>query len=163
MKSKSYCRRTFLRAAGLGAGFLPLLDAEWAPAQAASGYPTRLITITWTNGIVPNQFYPAVGPHTGALPQILSPLEAYKSKILAFRQANSQKGAFDMKVMIDQDQQYNGHQAYPAVLTGTWGNGTSSNGPSIDSLIADQLSSQGVVSPLLNLCLLYTSPSPRDS
>jgi hypothetical protein len=151
MKKNRHCRRTFLQGLGLGAGFLPLLSSE-APAQStATGFPKRLIVITWTNGIVPAQFYPAAGPLTAALPNILAPLEPYKSKVLAMRMANSAKSPIDMQVMIDANQTYNGHQSYPALLTGTWRSGTASDGPSIDQLIANHLQTQGVAQPLLNL------------
>src|SRR5688572_20964556 len=53
--------------------------------------------------------------------------------------------------MLDADQTYNGHQSYPALLTGTWRDAMNSNGASIDVLIAEHLTSLGVVSPLLNL------------
>lgn len=152
MKSPRHRRRTFLQGLGLGAGFLPLLDAEIAPAQSA-GFPKRLITITWTNGVVPGQFYPSAGP-IGTLPPLLAPLEAHKSKILALRQANAAKSPINIQVMMDKDEEYSGHGAYPALLTGTW-TGTisrpSSEGASIDQLIANDLVSKGVASPLLNL------------
>jgi hypothetical protein len=152
VKNSRFRRRTFLQSLGLGAGFLPLLDAEVAPAQSA-GFPTRLITITWTNGVVPARFYPAVGP-IGTLPPLLAPLEAHKSKILALRQANAAKSPIDVTVMKDKGEEYSGHGAYPALLTGTWTGTISkplSEGPSIDQLIADDLVSKGVAAPLLNL------------
>src|SRR5688500_18969329 len=119
MKNPRFCRRTLLRSLGIGAGFLPLLNAERAPAQSANGYPTRLITITWTNGVVPSAFYPPAGPITAALPALLSPLEAYKDKILALRATDRERSPIDLQVMIDVDQTFNGHQSYPALLTGT--------------------------------------------
>jgi hypothetical protein len=151
MKNPRFCRRTLLQSLGIGAGFLPLLHAERAPAQSANGYPTRLITITWTNGIVPSGFYPPAGPINAPLPELLSPLEAHKDKILALRSSDRQKSPIDLQVMLDANETYNGHQSYPALLTGTWRNGTTANGASIDVMIAEHLSSLGVVAPLLNL------------
>jgi hypothetical protein len=152
VKTPRHRRRTFLQGLGLGAGFLPLLDPEMAPAQTA-GFPKRLITITWTNGVIPGQFYPSPGP-IATLPPLLAPLEAHKSKILALRQANAAKSPIDIQVMIDKNEAFSGHGAYPALLTGTW-TGTisspSSEGASIDQLIANDLVSKGVASPLLNL------------
>jgi hypothetical protein len=152
VKSPRYRRRTFLQGLGLGAGFLPLLDPHEAPAQTA-GFPTRLITITWTNGVIPNQFYPAAGA-LGTLPPLLAPLEPHKSKVLALRQTNAANSPIDLKVMIDKNETYTGHGAYPALLTGTW-TGTiempSAEAPSIDQLIANDLVTKGVASPLLNL------------
>jgi hypothetical protein len=147
-----YRRRTFLRGLGLGAGFLPLLAPEEAPAQSAD-FPTRLITITWTNGVIPEQYHPAPGP-IGTLPPLLAPLEPHKSKILAIRQANAAKSPIDVKVMLDKNEAFSGHGAYPALLTGTWTGDISaplSEGPSIDQLFANDLMSKGVTSPLLNL------------
>ena len=151
MKNARFSRRAFLSAAGLGVGFLPLLESDLAFGQAAA-YPKRLITVTWTNGIVPSSFYPAAGALTGTLPALLSPLEAYKSKMLMFRLASRTTSPFDVKVMVDANQEYNGHQSYPALLTGTWKSGTASNGPSIDTLIAQDLMTKGAhKSPQLNL------------
>lgn len=151
MKNARFSRRNFLSAAGLGVGFLPLLESDLAFGQAAA-YPKRLITVTWTNGIVPSSFYPAAGALTGALPALLSPLEAYKSKMLMFRLASRTASPFDVKVMVDANQEYNGHQSYPALLTGTWKSGTASNGPSVDTLIAQDLMTKGAhKSPQLNL------------
>jgi len=146
-----FSRRSLLKALGVGAGYLPLLSAERALAAGADGFPTRLITITWTNGTVPDQFFPAAGPFTSALPAILSPLEPYKSKVLAFRQANAAKSPIDLNVMVDAGQRYGGHSAYPAILSGTWKSAGSSTDASIDHLIATQLSTEGVRSPSLNL------------
>jgi hypothetical protein len=152
VKSTRHRRRTFLQGLGLGAGFLPLLDPELAPAQTA-GLPKRLITITWTNGVVPNEYYPSAGP-IGTLPALLAPLEAHKSKILAIRQANAAKSPIDLTVMIDKNEAFSGHGAYPALLTGTWAGTISAptaESPSIDQLIANDLVSKGFASPLLNL------------
>lgn len=150
MKNDRYCRRAFLRGLGLGAGFLPLLNSESAPAASMNGLPKRLITVTWTNGIVPDQFYTPEGPLTAALPAILSPLEPFKSKMLMLRSRNG-RSPIDLKVMIDAGETYGGHSAYPALLTGTWRDAMAANGPSIDTLISDHLSSLGVIAPQLNL------------
>jgi len=152
VRSSRFRRRTFLQGLGLGAGFLPLLDPQVAPA-APAGFPKRLITITWTNGTIPAQFYPAAGP-LNTLSPLLAPLEPFKSKVLAMRQSNSAKSPIDVKVMLDKDQDYGGHWAYPALLTGTFtGNSSkpSSEAASIDQLIANDLMAKGVAAPLLNL------------
>jgi hypothetical protein len=151
MNNSRFSRRTLLQAAGLGVGFLPLLEADFASGQNAA-FPKRLITVTWTNGIVPGSFYPPAGPLTGALPALLAPLEAYKSKILMCRHGTKSASPFDIKVMVDAGQEFNGHQSYPALLTGTWKDGLVANGPSIDTLIAAELISKGAhKSPQLNL------------
>ena len=68
-----YSRRAILKRLGIGAGFLPLLSTERARAAAPSGYPTRFIAITWTDGICPPNFYPtgAAGALPATLPSIL--------------------------------------------------------------------------------------------
>ncbi|HYO93851.1 MAG TPA: DUF1552 domain-containing protein [Polyangiaceae bacterium] len=151
MNSDRFSRRSMLKALGLGAGFLPLLHSERSLAATADGFPTRFIAITWGNGTVADSYFPAAGPLTGPLPAILSPLEAYKSKMLTFRAANAARSPIDLNVMVDAGQRYGGHSAYPAVLTGTWKSASASGGASIDQLIATQLTTEGVRTPLLNL------------
>jgi len=135
--SRSISRRTVLKTLGLGAGFLPLLQAERVPAASAT-FPKRLITITWTDGVVPPDFYVSgsAGPLPATLPSILQPLQQWSSKILALRAANGQTSPIDLTCMIDANNTYGGHSAYPSVLTG-WNAG---GGPSIDQIIADDLS-----------------------
>jgi Protein of unknown function (DUF1552) len=151
MNHLRFSRRNVLKTLGLGAGFLPLLEAERAIAATPSGFPVRFISITWTNGTVPANFYPPVGPFSAPLPPILSPLEPYKSKVLAFKSANAQSSPIDLKVMIDAGQTYGGHSGYATLLTGYWNKQNNSGGPSIDQLIGNQLSQGGFAAPLLNL------------
>jgi len=135
--SRSLSRRSVLKTLGLGAGFLPLLQAERVPA-ATPTFPKRLVTITWTDGVVPPDFYVkgSAGPLPSTLPSILQPLQQWSSKILALRAANGQTSPIDLTCMMDANNTYGGHSAYPAVLTG-WNAG---GGPSIDQIIADDLS-----------------------
>lgn len=155
--NRSYSRRAILKTLGLSAGFLPLLQAEQAPAATASGFPKRLVTITWTDGIVPNDFYPAgaAGPLTAPLPAILQPLQEWSSKINILRMASGQKSPVDLTCMLDNNGTYGGHSAYPAVLTGFNAGG----GPSLDQIIADDLSkTANLSSAQLNLgCRPYNS------
>src|SRR4029077_14919903 len=74
--SAKYSRRAILKRLGIGAGCLPLLSTEQARGAAPSGFPTRFIGITWTDGICPPNFYPtgAAGPLPATLPSILTPL-----------------------------------------------------------------------------------------
>ena len=147
-RNDRYSRRALLKGLGLGMGMLPLLNADKRTAQAA-GVAKRFIAITWTGGVVPGAFYPAPGPLTGTLPPILQPLDPWKSKILAMRGTGTgvRAGGIDCKVMIDAGQIYLGARSYPSLLTGSVGGAT----PSIDTLIADRLKSQGFASPQLNL------------
>jgi uncharacterized protein DUF1552 len=159
-----YSRRAILKRLGIGAGFLPLLSTERARAAAPSGYPKRLIAITWTDGICPPSFYPTTaGPLPATLPSILQPLATWSSKLLLLRHATKAQSPIDLNVMIDVGSRYGGHFTYPAILTG----GVSSpNGsaevptitatfPSIDSIFADSL---GISNAQLNVgCRPYKS------
>ena len=147
MNADRYSRRALLKALGVGAGMLPLLHSERAVAATASGFPNRFIAVTWTNGIVSKDFYPVAGDLTAALPPVLSPLEAWKSKVLALRLTSGAKSPIQAKVMLDAGQQYGGHSAYPSLLTGTY----KAASPSIDQLIATSITPPGGASPLLNL------------
>ncbi|MGD0674539.1 MAG: DUF1552 domain-containing protein [Polyangiaceae bacterium] len=156
---EKYSRRALLKAIGGGAALLPLLNNEafgadggsTAGMSASTGFPKRLITVTWTNGIYGcSKWSNTSQALTSAnLPAIMSPLAPYVSKMILPRGVNLQ-AVFDKN-------QYGGHFGYPCILTGTQ-LGTS---PSIDSLISTQLTTQGVVKPQLNIGALpegsYTS------
>jgi len=161
-----YSRRAILKRLGIGAGFLPLLSTERARAAAPSGYPTRFIAITWTDGICPPNFYPTGGALPATLPSILSPLQNWSSKLLVFRHATKAQSPFDINVMIDVGSKYGGHFTYPALLTGgvSSPNGTAevptitATYPSIDQIYADNLLTQGVSNTQLNVgCRPYKS------
>ena len=151
-----YSRRAFLKALGLGMGILPLLDSERVVA-GPSGVAKRFISITWTNGIVPQNFYPPAGPLTAALPAILSPLEPWKSKVLAMRGpgTGANTGGVDSQVMVDAGLMYAGHQSYGSLLTGSFGTLASGaaapSTASVDTLFSDTLKLQGFATPQLNV------------
>jgi hypothetical protein len=163
-----YSRRAILKRLGIGAGFLPLLSTEKARAAAPSGFPTRLIAITWTDGICPPDFYPtgAAGPLPATLPFTLQPLATWASKMIVLRHTTKQQSPVDINVMIDVGSKYGGHFTYPAMLTGAVSspNGTAevptinATGPSIDQIYADNLLAQGVSGAQLNVgCRPYKS------
>lgn len=137
MRSDRYSRRAILKAMGVGAGFLPLLNAERSPAATSSGFPTRFISITWTNGTVPPNFFPAgsAGPLPATLPPILQPLQTWSSKLLVLRAAKTQTSPVDLRVMLDDNEEFGGHSAYGSLLTGYDQGG----GPSLDQAISDNL------------------------
>lgn len=154
MRSDKYSRRALLKGMGVGLGMLPLLNSEKVIAQTG-GVAKRLVAITWTNGVVPRDFYPPAGP-LATLPPILQPLDMWKSKMLVMRGKGGGNaiGGIDSKVMVDAGQTYGGHSAYPSLLTGT-ATGTQ---PSIDTLYATSLKDAGFASPQLNLgCRPYSS------
>jgi hypothetical protein len=161
-ENSKYSRRAILKRLGIGAGFLPLLSTERARGAAANGFPTRFISIAWTDGICPPNFYPtgAAGPLTGTLPLSLQPLANWSSKLLLMRHATKQQSPIDIKVMIDVGAPYGGHFTYPAMLTGavTSPNGTDSvptitpTAASIDQIISDNLSmTAGITNAQLNV------------
>jgi len=165
-----YSRRAILKRLGVGAGFLPLLSTERARAAAPNGYPTRFISITWTDGICPPSFYVGTSTPAGALPAqlptILSPLQSWSSKLILFRHATKAQSPFDINVMMDVGARYGGHFTYPAMLTGgvSSPNGTdevptiNADYPSIDQIYADNLLTQGVANAGLNVgCRPYKS------
>jgi len=162
-----FSRRAILKRLGIGAGFLPLLSTERARA-AANGFPTRFIAITWTDGVCPPNFYPSgsAGAFSANLPSILSPLQPWSSKLIAFRHATKIQSPFDINVMIDVGSKYGGHFTYPAMLTGgvSSPNGTAevptinATFPSIDQIYADNLLTMGVSNAQLNVgCRPYKS------
>ena len=163
-----YSRRAILKRLGIGAGFLPLLSTERARAAAPSGYPTRFIAITWTDGICPPNFYPtgAAGALPATLPSTFTGLQPWSSKLLLLRHATKQQSPIDINVMMDVGSRYGGHFTYPAMLTGgvSSPNGTvevptiSATFPSIDQIYADNLLTQGVSNAQLNVgCRPYKS------
>jgi hypothetical protein len=157
MNSARYSRRAILKKLGIGAAFLPLLNAERSPAATTSGFPKRLITITWTNGTVPPNFYPAgaAGPLPATLPPILQPLQTWSSELLVMRAAKTQTGPIDLRVMLDDNEEFGGHSAYPSLLTGFDQGG----GPSIDQIISNNLATTANISNAqLNVgCRPFTS------
>jgi hypothetical protein len=72
-------RRAFLRRVGASAALLPLLDVERARAAAPNGFPKRIVTIAWANGVAQQHFYPRGDDPTDSL--ILKPLAPLKAKV----------------------------------------------------------------------------------
>ena len=161
-ENAKYSRRAILKRLGLGAGFLPLLSTERARGAAGNGYPTRFISITWTDGICPPNFYAtgSAGPLSGTLPLSLQPLANWMSKLILLRHATKQQSPIDINVMVDLGAKYGGHFTYPAMLTGAVSspNGTDSvptinpTAPSIDQIISDNLAmTAGITNAQLNV------------
>jgi hypothetical protein len=148
-----YDRRAFLRGLGLGAGLLPLLDAE---AAFGAPFPKRLLIVVWTNGTVPASFWPT---GTGVdlagltLPAITAPLAPY-TKDLLFVSGLETKNFTDLNVGGF------GHQTYSTTFTGTRGTARRGSGEptvtpvsgSIDQRIADEVAKRAAL-PLRSLHL----------
>lgn len=138
-------RRDLLRALGIGAAFMPILSSEEAPAQAA-GARKRLVTVTWGNGLVPEDFYPSGSTIT--IGETLKSLEPWKDKLIIIE-------GLDLKVMSDySERKWDGHFTYPTLLTGTSDPGfevRKAHGPSLDQFVADELVKKGIKTQLPNI------------
>ena len=151
-----FSRRTLLAGLGASTALLPLIDAERAVAATADGFPKRLVTITWGHGVCQSLFYPAGG---GVTSQVLAPLEPFASKVLV-------AAGLDYSMMLEQGKQYDGHFTYPVIYTGTYknieGQNCTSNGPSIDQVVSDEIAKQvALPMPLLVIAIDGESTSWR--
>jgi hypothetical protein len=133
-----------LKALGISAAFMPLLSAEQA---LAAPFPKRLVTVTWGNGLVPEDFYPS--GNTITIGETLKSLEAWKDKLIIIE-------GLDLKVMADYpDRKWDGHFTYPTLLTGTSDPGFEVRkglGPSIDQVVSDEIAKTTKLhAPLINM------------
>lgn len=154
---RRFSRRAMLAGIGASAALLPLIDAERAQA-AATGFPKRLVTITWGHGVCKGHFYPA---DSGVQSEVLAPLAPVASKTLV-------AAGLDYKMMIEQGKSYDGHFTYPVVWTGTYKNSggqtCTSNGPSIDQVVSDSVAKQVALPvPLLVITVEGESASWRGA
>ncbi len=121
---RAFSRRALLGTLGLSAAFLPLIGAERARAAGASGFPKRLVTVTWGHGVCQSLFYPSDDSVTS---EILAPLAPVAPKVLL-------AAGVDYKMMLEQGKDYDGHFSYPVIYTGTYkntgGQNCTSTGPS---------------------------------
>lgn len=152
---RRFSRRALLASLGASAALLPLIDAERAQA-APSGFPKRLVTITWGHGVCRSAFYPTDG---GVQSQVLAPLAPFAPKTLL-------AAGIDYRIMIEQDKKYDGHFSYPVIYTGTYANtggqNCTSNGPSLDQVVSDAVAKQvALPAPLLVITVEGESTSWR--
>jgi hypothetical protein len=141
-----FSRRALLRRLGASAALLPLLHAERSRAATATGFPKRLITIAWSNGVAQPSFYPPADDPTDSV--ILKPLAALKAKVTLV-------SGLDIKIMLDAGKTYDGHFSYPSLFTGTYmnvgGQNAAATGPSIDQVVSDAVAKQvNLPVPLIN-------------
>jgi hypothetical protein len=104
---------------------LPLLHVERALGQVtSSGFPKRLVLVTWPNGVIKSAFNPPGAELT--FPDVIKPLEPFKSKVL-------------MPIGLGLNlATYAGHFAWGALWTGQ-AKGRTGQGPSIDQAISDHI------------------------
>lgn len=155
---RRFSRRALLAGIGASAAYLPLVDAERAQAAGASGFPKRLVTITWGHGVCQSDFYPSDGT---ANSQVLAPLQPYADKVLV-------AAGLDYKMMLEQDKKYDGHFTYPVIYTGTYqntgGQNCTSKGPSIDQVVSDAIAKTvALPQPLLVISVEGGSASWRGA
>ncbi len=148
MNDTRFSRRALLKSIGASAAMLPLLNAERALAATTDGFPKRLITVAWTNGIIGSDFYPAGSTFT--IGGTLKSLETLVPKM-------TMPIGLDQTVLLKAsvDRTYDGHFTFPTLLTGTAQQvveGRIGQGPSIDQTISDAISKKVMLTaPLLNL------------
>ena len=150
-------RRAFLRGVGASAALLPLLNVERARAAAPGGFPKRLVTIAWANGVAQSLFYPPGDDPTQS--PILQPLAPLKSKVTLVV-------GVDLKLMVDGAHGADGHFSAPNLFTATYknigGQSCTATGASIDQVVASAVAKQvNLPVPLLNVSVQGQSTSYR--
>jgi hypothetical protein len=150
-------RRAFLRRVGASAALLPLLDVERARAAAPGGFPKRIVTIAWANGVAQSLFYPPGDDPTDS--PILQPLAPLKSKVTLVV-------GVDLKLMVDGGHGADGHFSAPSLFTATYknvgGQSCTATGASIDQVVASAVDKQvNLPVPLLNISVQGMSTSYR--
>ena len=161
MRSAKYCRRQFLASIGLGAAALPLLEAGDAFGNCLLSPPTRIVFMVYPNGIDGTGKSYITGADTNfALPAWMktSPvaggvtLEAVRDEMVFLD---------GVAVSINEKTGLGSHEARPAVFSssplelndGHMNHNVIGGGATIDQVIADQLTKQGIKTPrqVLNL------------
>jgi hypothetical protein len=150
-------RRAFLRRLGASAAVLPLLDVERAPAAGPSGFPKRIVTIAWANGVAQSLFYPPGDDPTES--PILQPLAPLKSKVTLVV-------GVDLRLMVDGGHGADGHFSAPCLFTATYknvgGQSCTATAASIDQVVATATAAQVQLPvPLLNISVQGASTSYR--
>jgi len=107
-------RRSLLAATGASSLLLPLLHQEQSYGQAAA-FPLRLVFLVMGNGTIEDAFWPTGAEGNIVLPEICTPLEANKSKLVFLK-------GIDQRVWAE-DNPFGGngdaHHNWGCILTGT--------------------------------------------
>jgi hypothetical protein len=143
-------RRELLKGLGVGGACLPLLSATTSYAQTAAA-PLRFICHLQTEGYRIPKWLPPAGPLTAALPESMSPLEAFKEHLIVLGNLSNPKFPGCDRWA---------HGAYGGVFTAgpvdpNSGNGKEywePTGKSIDQLVADTVA---VSNPMLRRTLAF--------
>src|SRR5260221_9665546 len=155
-----FSRRAFLSSVGAGAALLPLLDAERALAAGPNGFPKRIVTIAWGNGVAMPMFYPPAPGDDPTVAPIMQSLAPLKTKVTLV-------AGLDMKLMVDANHLYDGHFSFPTMFTGTYkntgGQNCTATGPSIDQVVADAVAKTvNLPQPVLAITVQGGSTSYRS-
>jgi len=135
MSKSKYDRRLFLKALGVSAAFLPMLDTEFAKAEGKA--PRRMVAMIWPNGVTSGGYWPSGGESNFQMSEVLSPLTPHRDKILILDSINCQslKDQFNNKKA--------GHASMPFLLTGgnakEVGDASVGNSISVDQHVANAL------------------------
>ncbi len=144
-------RRQLLQSLGLGAAWLPLLNATRAHGQTPAALPPNVIFISWPNGCV--NFWPTGGQTDFVISQAedapLKPLTPWRDRLLLL-------GGLDIQNLI-QVGMGGGHAAMPFLFTGVLGKPfdgkisdgvpLTAGGPSLDYWLATQIAAKEGIPP----------------
>jgi Protein of unknown function (DUF1552) len=142
-----YSRRTLMKALGVGAGLIPLIESDPADAACLVSGIKRLYILVWPNGMLSSVSQWAGSGETPAawqLPSFQASLEPYKKDLLLL-------DGVDYTFITDSPliSERAAEAAFPGMLTGSFylgGNSTSSDvagGPSVDQYIGSTLRAAG--------------------
>jgi hypothetical protein len=143
-----YSRRTLMKALGVGAALIPLIESDPADAACLVSGIKRLYILVWPNGMLSGVSSWATNgdtPDAWQLPPFQSSLQAYKNELLLLN-------GIDYDFIHDQPGvgERDGHACFPGMLTGafyqTLSASTSSDiagGPSVDQYIGSALRAAG--------------------
>jgi hypothetical protein len=144
---QKYSRRTLMKALGVGAALIPLLESDPADAACLVSGVKRLFILAWPNGMLSGVSQWANAgetPDTWQLPAFQASLEPYKQDLLLV-------DGVDYDFLRDgPHSELSGHACLPGMLTGALymkaGSGTGNDiagGPSIDQYIGSTLRAAG--------------------
>ena len=128
-------------------GVAPVARRRARAAAPPSGFPKRIVTIAWANGVAQSMFY-LPGDDPTASP-ILQPLVPLKSKVTLVV-------GVDLRLMVDGGHGADGHFSGPPMFTGTYknvgGQTAIATGASIDQVVASAVATKvNLPMPLLSV------------
>lgn len=137
-RADRFSRRALLRGLGVSAAMLPLVHSERALGQTTpSGFPKRLVLVTWPNGVVKSTYVPPGTELTFG--ETIKALEPFAKKVLL-------PVGLGLNLAT-----YAGHFAWGALWTGK-AKGRTGQGPSIDQTVSDAIAKKVALPvPLMNV------------